>query len=105
MHRQHFAFSTFQLVVVLRSICSTYFTKCSLDSWLAIYTQLSGSRTAIAMPRPKKWFFAEENTGESSNEDHCLVLKNADDLIKKPYSSQVLGRVKDVSACTVQLQL
>ena len=49
------------------------------------------------MPRAKKWFFAEENTGENSNGDRCLVLKNADGLIKKPYSSQMLGRVKDVS--------
>ena len=49
------------------------------------------------MPRVKKWFFAEGNAGETSNGDRHLVLKNANGLLKRAYSSQVLGRVKDVS--------
>ena len=53
------------------------------------------------MPRAKKWFLAEDDESSHENANRQLVLKNADGLLKKPYASQVLGRIKDVSICVV----
>lgn len=50
------------------------------------------------MPRPKKWFLAvedEDNSGDGAQ--RYLVVKSTDGLLKKPYASEPLGRIKDVS--------
>ena len=50
------------------------------------------------MPRPKKWFLGiGDGENASGGAQRYLVVKTTEGLLKKPYASEPLGRIKDVS--------